>query len=69
MDEPDLWLIELFKLCRLYQYAIRKRICITCKGQTCLVQLQQTGKLQMGLGLVVLNNASNNGWMNRIYGR
>jgi hypothetical protein len=68
MDEQDLWLIELFKHCKFYQNAIRKRICVTCKGQTSLVQLQETGKLQLGLGLVVLNNASNNGWMNRISG-
>ncbi len=31
-------------------------------------QLQQTGKLQLGLGLVVLKNESNKGWMNSIPG-
>ena len=56
MDEQDLWLIELFQLCTLYQKAIRKGICITCKAKTSLRQSQKTGKLQLGPGLVILKN-------------
>jgi hypothetical protein len=48
MDENDPWLIVLVKPCRLYQKAIRKQICITCKAQTCLGQSQKACKLQLG---------------------
>jgi hypothetical protein len=59
MDEQDLWLIiELVQLCTLYQKAIRKRICITCKAQTSFGQSQKTGKLQLGPDLIVLKNGA-----------
>jgi hypothetical protein len=57
MDEQDLWSIELVQLCTLYPNAIRKPICFTCKSQTSFGQLQKTGKLQLGQGLVVLKEA------------
>jgi hypothetical protein len=58
MDENDLWLIALVKPCRLYQTAIKKRICITCKAQTSLGQSQKVCKLQLARGLVVLKNGA-----------
>jgi hypothetical protein len=54
MDEQDLWSIELVPLCTLYQNAMRKPMCITCIAQSSFGQLQKTGKLQFGQGLVVL---------------
>jgi hypothetical protein len=63
MDEQDLWLIELLQLCKLYQKEIRKGICITFKAETSSWQLQKTGKLQLGPGLVILKNgAILDGW-------
>jgi hypothetical protein len=56
MDEQYIWSKELVQLWRLYQNAIRKPICITCKAQSSFGQLQKTGKLQLGQGLVVLKN-------------
>jgi hypothetical protein len=56
MDEQDLWWIELVQLCSLYQNEIRKPICITSEAQTSFGQLQKTGKLELGQGLVVLKN-------------
>jgi hypothetical protein len=58
MDEQDLWSIELVPLCTLFQNAIRKPICITCKAQSSFGQLQKRGKLELGQGLVVLKNAA-----------
>jgi hypothetical protein len=56
MDEQYIWSIELVQLWTLYQNAIRKPIWITCKAQSSFGQLQKTGKLQLGQGLVVLKN-------------
>jgi hypothetical protein len=57
MDKQDLGWIELVQLCTLYPNAMRKPICVTCKFQTSFGQLQKTGKLQLGQGLVVLKEA------------
>ncbi len=56
MDEQDLGWIELVELCTVYPNEMRKPICITCKAQSSFGQLQKTGKLQFGRGLVVLKN-------------
>jgi hypothetical protein len=63
-DEQDLRSIALVKLCKLYQKAIRKRNCITCKAPTSLGrQSQKDSTLQLGWGLVVLKNgALMDGW-------
>ena len=69
MDEQDLWLIELLQLCKLYQKEIRKGICITFKAETSSWQLQKTGKLQLGQGLVVLKEAILDGWTGSMVNR
>jgi hypothetical protein len=58
MDENDLWLTWLFKLCTLYQKAIIKGISITCKAPTGLGQSQKASKLQLGQDIVVLKNGA-----------
>ena len=58
MDERDLMWRELLHLCTRYQKAIRKGICIASKGQTSLEQLQQTRKLQLGPGQVIVENVT-----------
>jgi hypothetical protein len=58
MDEQDLWSIELVPLCTLFQNAIRKPICFTCKAQTSFGQSKKMGKLQFGRGLVVFINSA-----------
>ena len=56
MDEEHLWAIELVQIGTLYQKAIRKGIFITSKAKTSSWQLQQTEKLKLGPGPVLLTN-------------